>query len=363
MTKRKKTARAAVAATRDTKKTTKKKAKKRATRKSQTKATTAKKNAAKKKTAKKKAKKSGSGGRTFKLVAAAFSGDGRVLATAAGKRVLIWDVSSSTGRPKAMGAVKTQVDASRLAVDHDGRRLAAAVAGFSEVRIRSVANGALLHEVRARGAVTCFAFAPDGRFVLGEVERIGEDGLRARSFVTVVDLASGAELFRTAILDLPIREIAFSSDGLLLSLGFGGGVVVIFDMEARRELFRFPALDPARDRGEIGARIAASFAFSKDGRRAAVQWGNVVEVWPIDGGDRIATIDLGDRAWSVALSADGTRVVVGAPAAGVWSVKDAKKVMTLDVGHDVVASPDAKRVIVGDRIDAKAGPALATTDA
>ena len=246
-----------------------------------------------KKAAAKKAKTS----RKLKLVAAAFSGDGRVLATAAGKRVLMWDVVS--GKTKAMAVVKTQVEASRVALDYDGKRLAAAVAGFSEVRIRSVANGAFLHEVRARGAVTCFAFAPDGRFVLGEVERIGEDGLRARSFVTVVDLASGAELFRTAILDLPIREIAFSSDGLLLSLGFGGGVVVIFDMEARRELFRFPALDPARDRGEIGARIAASFSFSRDGRRAAVQWGNVVEVWPIDGGDRIATIDLGDRAWSV----------------------------------------------------------------
>jgi WD40 repeat protein len=335
----------------------KKVAKKKSKSKSKPKKKVAKK--PKKKVAPKKKKKSAP--RKLKLVAAAFSGDGSVLATAAGKRVLMWDVSA--GKPKAMPAVKTQVDASRLALDYDGKRLASAVAGFSEVRIRSVANGALLHEVRARGAVTCFAFAPDGRFVLGEVERIGEDGLRARSFVTVVDLASGAELFRTAILDLPIREIAFSTDGLLLSLGFGGGVVVVFDMEARRELFRFPALDPARDRGEIGARIAASFSFSKDGRRAAVQWGNVVEVWPIDGGDRIATIDLGDRAWSVALSHDGSRVVAGAPAAGVWSVKDAKKVKALDVGHDIVASPDARRVIAGDRIDAKAGPALVATDA
>jgi WD40 repeat protein len=342
------------------KKSQKKAAPRKVTRKAKAKTKTTKKPKTKKK-AKTRAKPK-AGPRKLKLLAAAFSGDGRVLATAAGKRVLIWDVSSSSGKPKAMGVVKTQVDASRLALDFDGKRLAAAVAGFSEVRIRSVSNGALLHEVRARGAVTCFAFAPDGRFVLGEVERIGEDGLRARSFVTVIDLASGAELFRTAILDLPIREIAFSSDGLLLSLGFGGGVVVIFDMEARRELFRFPALDPARDRGEIGARIAASFSFSRDGRRAAVQWGNVVEVWPIDGGDRIATIDLGDRAWSVALSHDGTRVVAGAPAAGVWSVKDAKKVKALDVGHDVVASPDAKRVIAGDRIDAKAGPALVATD-
>lgn len=323
--------------------------------------TTKKRKIAKKKRKKKVAKKARPARRKLKLVAAAFSGDGRVLATAAGKRVLIWDVTGARAKP--VGVVRTQVDASRIALDLDGKRLAAAVAGFSEVRIRSVANGALLHEVRARGAVTCFAFAPDGRFVLGEVERIGEDGLRARSFVTVVDLASGAELFRTAILDLPIREIAFSSDGLLLSLGFGGGVVVVFDMEARRELFRFPALDPARDRSEIGARIAASFAFSKDGRRAAVQWGSVVEVWPVDGGDRIATIDLGERAWSVALSADGSRVVVGAPAAGVWSVNDGKKVKPLKIGHDVIASPDARRVVTGDRIDARSGPALATTEA
>ena len=297
--------------------------------------------------------------RQLKVLAAAFSGDGKVLATASGKRVLLWDVASK--KAKAIGVVKTQVDASRLALDVDGKRVAAAVAGFSEVRIRSTSSGVLLHEVRARGAVTCFSFAPDGRFVLGEVERIGEDGLRARSFVTVVDLATGAELFRQAVLDLPIREIAFSKDGFLLSLGFGGGVVVIFDLEKRRELFRFPMLDPARDMGEIGTRIAASFAFSKDGRRAAVQWGNVVEIWPIDGGERIANIDLKERAWSVALSHDGTRVVVGAPAAGVWSLTG-KKLKSLDVGHDVIATPDAGRVLAGTKMDAKGGPALLDTD-
>jgi hypothetical protein len=294
--------------------------------------------------------------RTQKILAAAFSGDGRVLATSVGKRVLLWDVSEPA-KPRAFGEARTQAEATRLAVDGTGARIAAAVAGFSDVRVRS-AGGALLHEVRARGAVTCFAFAPDGRFVVGEVERIGEDGLHARSFITLVDLAGGSELFRTPILDLPIREMMFSRDGLLLFLGFGGGIVVVFDLEARRELFRFPDLEG----GEIGARIAASFAFSADGHRAAISWEDVVEIWPIDGGDRIARIELGARTWSVALSRDGTRVLCGAPASAVWSVAG-ERLAALPVGHHVVATADGALVLASDQIDPDKGPRLVSAAA
>ncbi len=330
------------------------KKKKKARAPSKKKATAAKRRAGtKKRTAKRTGRRSPSRpARAYRIGTAAWSRDGRVLATAAGKRIYVWDVSRAA--PKKIGSFLTQVDASRIAVDADGSRVAAAVAGFSEVRIRAASTGALLHEIHARGAVTCFGFAPDGRFVLGEVERIGEQGLHARSYVTLVDLLTGAELFRTAVIDLPIREIAFSADGLLLFLGFGGGIVVVFDLEARRELFRFPSLDER----EIGARIAAAFAFSRDGQRAAIGYDNTVEVWPIDGGDRLARIDLGTKAWSVALTDRGDAVIAGAPASGVWSLQG-KKVASLDVAHPVVASPDGKRVLVGERINLKKGPALA----
>lgn len=303
------------------------------------------------KPAKKRAKRTA---RTARIGAAAFSGDGRVLAIASGKTIGLWDVSGK--RAKKLGNVRTLVDASRVALDRTGSLVAAAVAGFSEVRVRSATGatrGALLNEVRARGAVTCFAFAPDGRFVVGEVERIGEKGVHARSFITVVDLPSGDELFRAPVADLPIREIAFSTDGLLVFLGFGGGVVVVFDLEAQRELFRFPS---GLDEHAIGARIAAAFGFSADGRRAAIGYDNTVEVWSIDGGERLTTIDLGAKAWSLALSNDG--VIAGAPASGVWSLSSGKKTASLDVAHPVIASPDGKQVVLGERVAAK-GPKLA----
>jgi WD40 repeat protein len=340
------------------KKASKKKAsrKKASTKKASTKKASTKKTttvAQQKKVARKKkvVKKQKAAARAKKIAAAAFSGDGRVLATAVGKRVLLWDVFVPSA-PRLIGDATTQVEASRIAVDATGSRFAAAVAGFSDVRIRS-AQGALLNELRARGAVTCFAFAPDGRFVLGEVERIGEQGLHARSFITVFDLGDGSELFRVPVVDLPIRDIVFSSDGLLLFLGFGGGVVVVFDLEKKRELFRFPQLPES----EIGARIAADFAFSADGRRAAIQWGDVVEVWPVDGGERIAHVALGARTWSVALNRDGTKILCGAPAAGVWSV-DGTKLADLGVGHHVVAAPDGALVLASEKLDAK-GPKLA----
>jgi WD40 repeat protein len=312
------------------------------------------------KKAKRASKKSARSGRAYRIQAAAFSGDGAVLATSAQKRVYLWDVTGA--KPKKTGSLRTTVDASRLAVDRSGERVAAAVAGFSEVRIRAAkgaTTGALLHEIRARGAVTCFGFAPDGRFVIGEVERIGEDGLKARSYISVYDLErGGTELFRTAVVDLPIRDIAFSSDGLLLFLGFGGGVVVVFDLEAKRELFRFPNVDGP----DIGARIAAAFSFSQDGRRAAISYGDVVEVWPVDGGDRVARIDLPARTWSVALDSGGTHVVCGAPAAGVFAL-DGHRVANVDVPHNVVATPDGARVLASDRIDLAKGPKLAAVAA
>ncbi len=289
--------------------------------------------------------------------AAAFSADGAVLASARDGNVLLWDVRSPA-HPRALGGISVHPQTSRLALDDDGARLATVVAGFSRMHIHATASGALLHELGTRGAVTCFTFATHGRFVIGEVERMGEQ--RSRSFVTIVDLVSGAELSRTVLLDLPLREIACSSDGLLLFLGFGGGVVVVFDVQARRELLRFPSLDAVRDASEIGERMAASFSFSHDGRCVALQWGSTVEIWPLDGAARVSRIHLDERAWSVALSHDGSRVIVGAPAAGMWSV-DGTKLKHLDVAHDVIATPDGLFVLSNTPCDGQVGPSLLAT--
>lgn len=105
--------------------------------------------------------------------------------------------------------------------------------------------------------------------------------------------------------------------------------------------------------------MAAAFAFSMDGRRAAISWGAFVEVWDVDGSARVTRLALDEKTWSVALSQDGSRILCGEPAAAVYAV-DGHKLGVIPVGHRVVASPDGARLLTSEKLDPSLGPELLT---
>jgi WD40 repeat protein len=289
------------------------------------------------------------------LVAAAFSRDGRRLATATDGKIHVWDLAPfNVGQHAALVARITEGgSADRLALSPDGRRLAVARSGFPEVRLYDLDKSALLWSARLH-AVTALAFAPDGgRIVVGDV--VIEDMLR-RGSARVLDAHDGALLWSSSDVDRPLRDVAFHEDGLLV-LGVLGpdGVVVVWDSERSGELFRFPQrLTPI----EIGERIGCSSAIAPDGSRVAFAYNGRAEVWRVDSAEKVATIEIGGRAQSLALFPDGRALATGHPTPGRWTLPHGAKAGEVQGDGRVWLSPDGSVLLAARRYTEQDGPPL-----
>jgi len=117
-----------------------------------------------------------------------------------------------------------------------------------------------------------------------------------------------------------------SPDRKLLAVGYMDGTFVVWELEARRELWRH--------RGHQ-ANIR-EFAFSNDGRRfATASQDFTAKLWEVATQRELATLTgHGDEVWTVALSPDATVAATGSSDHSVrlWSVPDGRPLAVL-TGH------------------------------
>jgi eukaryotic-like serine/threonine-protein kinase len=171
---------------------------------------------------------------------AAFSPDGKTLATGLGRQIKLWDVSAG----QELLTMKGHAGAVRMvAFSHDGARLVSQ--GLDDqARVWDVKSGKHLLEFEAHAPAR---FSPDDRL-------IATGG--ANHFVKILDAFTGREIhsFRGHSGDL--RAFAFSPDGKRLASAGEDQTIRIWDIETGMELLALKG----------HARRVLSLAFSPDGR-------------------------------------------------------------------------------------------------
>jgi WD40 repeat protein len=216
-------------------------------------------------------------------VAAVFSGDGRVIAVADARDVVVIGAGRTTRRA---------VDrAYALALDREGTRVAAATGRSIAVWRPGERRPVVL---RAPAVVRSVALDPRG-----EVLAAGD----VRNTIRIWELASDEQPLALSGAGGPVTALAFSPDGTRIASGSDDGVL------------RFWAWDPSRPAPPgIARRLAADLAVSRDGRRAAAPVERIgsraVLLWDAAVGPRPRQVKFPRGVNGVALSPDGRRLAV-----------------------------------------------------
>jgi RNA polymerase sigma factor (sigma-70 family) len=264
----------------------------------------------------------------------AFAPDGKTLAVSAGSAseptVQLWDVAGrrELGRlPGIPGAPWTAVfspDGRLLATGSDGRHLHLwDVSARKEVRTLTVAppaeepppvNG--IRNTPKGDSVYPLAFSPDGRTVLGRIDR---PSTTAQGSLCLWDAATGAERVR---IDGPAAFGVLSPDGKLLAWAAWrtDDTVHLCDTATGKELRRLPG-DPF---------WVCALAFAADGKTLTAAGAGELRSWEVASGKELHAHHFGghrDEVYQVAFSPDGKRLVSmgGEKAVRVWDVASGKE--------------------------------------
>ena len=254
----------------------------------------------------------------------AFSGDGRLLASANGNAnshdnaVHLWSVPAGVAlrRLEGEGLPLTAVALS------PGGRLAAAGDEAGRVMLWDIRTGhraaPVLHLPvdRIRKSIKSLAFSPDGSLLAvgtcagDDVESVCNQGLLA-----VFDVRTHRRLLLRAAHTSPITSLAFSDDGTMLASASGGGIfhsitnhdfsVILWAVPTWRRLGGELIRPVRRVQGGISA-----LAFSPNGKKlAAGSYDGTFGIWNVRR-HRLETVITGHDASVIALgfSRDGTRV-------------------------------------------------------
>jgi WD40 repeat protein/DNA-binding SARP family transcriptional activator len=290
--------------------------------------------------------------------AAAFSPDGRTLATGDGQgNVVVWDVSEG----RAIETLEGHNDAiTGVAFGPDGRTLYTASAD-STARIWDVAGyRRLARPFRTNtvndpgGSSRAFALSPDGH-TLAAARRDGR-----------VDLIDAETLRRTggfeAFAGRSALAIEYSPDGSQLAVGGQGGALGVWDAGSGNRVG--PLLSAPRGPGSVNTHNVRALAFGPGGLLAAAEGDagkDAVRIWELDERSLARQPLRLPQVSGLGFSPDGSRLAIafgfrgpaGSPdpdGVKILDVRNAETVATLrgDEVGSVAFSPDGSLVAAGE---------------
>jgi tricorn protease-like protein len=279
------------------------------------------------------------------VIAADFTSDGAMLATAGGESLLyragdvvVWKadgtrVGDLPGHPTAVWAVK---------ISRDGKL--AATAGYDGlVKLWDFPARTLKTDLKKhKGWVRSLDFSPDGT----KLATAGEDGT-----VVMWKTADGSELKTIAAHTGPVMTTEFSPDGGTLATGGGDKLVKLWDAANGTEKAKLEGHGDA----------VWSVAFTPDGGTLATAAADrTVKLWNVADKKERATLK-GHKDWvtTVAFSPDGSRLASGSldGAIKLWDVKAAGEQEGPAAEKSsvwcVAFAPENKQMVVGTHAGAK----------
>jgi WD40 repeat protein len=261
---------------------------------------------------------------------AAFSPDGRRIASASGQTVKLWDATSGQDMLTLRGHRGVVWG---LAFSPDGRRIASA-SDDQTVKIWDAASGKETLTLQGHtNCVTTVAFSPDG-------QRIASASYDQT--VKVWETASGQEIRTLRGHKDCFKGVAFSPDGRRIASAGQQGEVMVWDAASGQEIRTL--------RGHTS--FVNGVAFNADGRRiASASSDKTLRIWDTASGQEILTLrGHMDAVYSVAFSPDGRRIASTSQdrTVKVWDAALGQETLTFrghkSGVHGVAFSPDGRRI-------------------
>jgi WD40 repeat protein len=273
-------------------------------------------------------------GHTDRVSYAAFSPDGKWLATGSDKELLLWDAA------KLELVKKIETPARWLAFEPSGESLLSG--GFSQVITRwdlDTFEGKSLPELSRKGGHVLFHLSRDGKTLFS---LIADDGKHGETAIRLYDAADGKPIERQGHAG-QVWAVAASPDGKLLASAGEDGTVRLWDLASGKQLHAVAR--PGQ---------ASAVAFSPDSRMLAAHWrkGSLTLFYPASGKEVRTLSDAGDFR-HVSFSPDGALLAASGQdgQVRVWEAVSGQFRLTFRAGtgaaYSSAFSPDGKVLAAG----------------
>jgi WD40 repeat protein len=283
------------------------------------------------------------GNATSKVWAIACAPDGsKIVSGLANGLLRVWD--SRTGA--ALAALEGHSEkVNTVSFSPNGAQLASGSNDWS-IRIWDVQTNEVISILRSHDyvtpliahAVTSVAFSPDGRQVIsGSWDKT----------VRIWDVQSTKQITVLQGHHEEVVSVGFSPNGTLVASGSEDGTIRVWDMQTLSLSVDLP--------DDSNSESTHAIAISPNGARLLSTAGKSGRVWDMQTGQEIAVLDgHTDKIWVVAFSPDtnGMRIVTGSldKTVRVWTTKTGQELARFsvdDTPRTVALSADGTRVVVG----------------
>lgn len=242
-----------------------------------------------------------------------------------------------------------------VAVSSDGKILVTYGATVDAQQLRAVKiwnleSGQLIRQIKVGEGATSAVISPDGQTLITAVDRS----------IELWNLRTGERIRALPSTPNAVNAIAISSDGRTLfdleNSGSSNRMTRVWDLQTGtiRRTWQNSSTQPI---------VVTNVAVTADrlavivGYRQIESTTSLVEVWKLDTGEQIHTLDLGSQADFSAISRNGilaTYSITAGNGVELWDIRSGKRIRTLPAPSgtstaSLVFSPDGRSLIVGGR--------------